>query len=119
MAAVNIFYRSLGIVASDLQCKLIPVHHYWAGYLEENGFKNSDLTLSDSRYPNEKGHEVIAEVVMNSLQGIFEGREQHSWCRIENCDVPVSQYCKSHFGVLVGDIRFQVVLHRASRQLLA
>jgi lysophospholipase L1-like esterase len=74
MDAVNIFYRSLGIVASDLQCKLIPVHHYWAGYLEENGLNNADLTLSDSRYPNEKGHKVIAEAVMNSLQSIVEAR---------------------------------------------
>jgi hypothetical protein len=72
MDAVNIFYRSLGIVATDLQCKLIPVQHYWAGYLEENGLKNTDLTLSDSRYPNEKGHEVIAQAVMNSLRRVLE-----------------------------------------------
>jgi hypothetical protein len=76
MDAVNIFYRSLGIVASDLQCKLIPVQHYWAGYLEENGLKNADLTLSDSRYPNEKGHEVIAGAVVNSLHKIITPRSR-------------------------------------------
>ena len=39
MATVNIFYRSLKIVASDMNCELIPVHHYWAGYLEEYALK--------------------------------------------------------------------------------
>ena len=76
MDAVNIFYRSLGIVASDLQCKLIPAHHYWAGYLEENGIKNADLTLPDSRYPNERGHEVIAGAVMNGLRKMLGTRKQ-------------------------------------------
>lgn len=58
---VNIYYRSLGIVAHDLDCQLIPVHTYWAGYLEELSISCKDLVLSDSRYPNERGHEVIAE----------------------------------------------------------
>ena len=57
MDAVNIFYRSLRIVASDLGCELIPIHNYWAGYLEENNLCSKDLVLSDSRYPNEKGHQ--------------------------------------------------------------
>lgn len=68
MNAVNIFYRSLRIVASDLGCELIPVHHYWAGYLEEHHLQSKDLVLSDSRYPNERGHQVIAEAVMTRLE---------------------------------------------------
>ncbi|PKN18080.1 MAG: hypothetical protein CVU71_11200 [Deltaproteobacteria bacterium HGW-Deltaproteobacteria-6] len=64
MHAVNIFYRSLRIVASDLGCKLIPVHLSWAGYLEEHHLENADLVLSDSRYPNEKGHQVMAETII-------------------------------------------------------
>lgn len=51
MDAVYIFYRSLLIVASDLGCELIPVHHYWAGYLEEHGLSSKDLVLSDPAYP--------------------------------------------------------------------
>ncbi|MCX5849234.1 MAG: SGNH/GDSL hydrolase family protein [Deltaproteobacteria bacterium] len=70
MDAVNIFYRSLRIVASDLGCELIPVHKYWAVYLEEHNLCSKDLVQSDSRYPNEKGHEVIAEAVMNRLNQI-------------------------------------------------
>jgi hypothetical protein len=60
MEAVNIFYRSLGIVAKDLGCELIPVHSYWAGYLAEHDLRSKDLVLSDSRYPNERGNAEIS-----------------------------------------------------------
>ena len=72
MDAVNIFYRSLRIVASDLHCELIPVHNYWAGYLEEQNLSSKDLVLSDARYPNERGHQVIAEAMMKSLSKILD-----------------------------------------------
>jgi hypothetical protein len=108
MDAVNIFYRSLRIVASDLDCELIPVHNYWAGYLEEQnlssgastagaggsfpkrdiprlaesiqppagagGFvqRGKDLVLSDSRYPNERGRQVIAEAMIKWLGNVFD-----------------------------------------------
>jgi lysophospholipase L1-like esterase len=71
MDAVNIFYRSLRIMANDLDCKLIPVHSYWDGYLEEHNLCSTDLVQSDSRYPNERGHEVIAEAVIKNLNDIF------------------------------------------------
>ena len=65
--AADIFYRSLRIVAQDLGCRLIPVHSYWDGYLEEHHLHNKDLVLADSRYPNERGHQVIAEAMMKWL----------------------------------------------------
>jgi lysophospholipase L1-like esterase len=71
MDAVNIFYRSLRIMANDLDCKLIPVHSYWNGYLEEHNLCSMDLVQSDSRYPNECGHEVIAEAMIKNLNKIF------------------------------------------------
>lgn len=71
MDAVNIFYRSLRIVASDLCCELISVHSYWAGYLEEYNLSNKDLVQSDSRYPNEQGHEIIAEAMIKQLSKLF------------------------------------------------
>ncbi len=70
MDAVYIFYRSLRIVATDLGCTLIPVHSYWAGYLEEYNLCNMDLTLEDSRYPNEHGHQVMADAMMKWLDNI-------------------------------------------------
>ena len=72
MDTVNIYYRSLKIVASEMDCELIPVHSYWAGYLEEHGLRNKDLVLSDPRYPNEMGHRIIAEAVMKGLNKIIE-----------------------------------------------
>lgn len=71
MDAINVFYRSLRIVATDMSCELIPVHSYWAGYLQEYNLCNDDLVLSDVRYPNERGHKVIAAAVMNSLDSIL------------------------------------------------
>lgn len=72
MDTVNIYYRSLRIVASEMNCEFIPVHYYWAGYLEEHGLRNKDLVLSDPRYPNERGHRIIAEAVMKGLNKIIE-----------------------------------------------
>ncbi|MRR14530.1 SGNH/GDSL hydrolase family protein, partial [archaeon] len=68
MEAVNIFYRAAREVAVDLECSLVPVHTYWAGYLNNNGLTNKDLVLSDTRYPNEHGHRVIAEAVRLRLE---------------------------------------------------
>ncbi|KQC07123.1 MAG: hypothetical protein APR62_06945 [Smithella sp. SDB] len=78
MDAVNIFYRSLRIVASDLACELIPLHSYWTGYLEEHNLCNRDMVLPDSRYPNERGHEIIAEAMLKWLNKIFEDRQQNN-----------------------------------------
>ncbi len=74
MEAVDIFYRSLRIVAGDLNFVFIPVHVYWAGYLEDHRLLSSDLVLADERYPNERGHQVIAEAMMKWLEHIKEGR---------------------------------------------
>jgi lysophospholipase L1-like esterase len=67
MASVDIFYKSLRIVAEDLGCKWIPAHSYWAGYLADHHLRSADLVLSDSRYPNEHGHRVIAQSVIEWL----------------------------------------------------
>ena len=77
MDAVYIFYRSLRIVASNLDCELIPVHNYWAGYLEQNNLCSKDLVLSDSRYPNERGHQVIAEAILTWLSKNFDHRQNN------------------------------------------
>lgn len=71
MAAVDIFYSSLRIVAVDLNCKSISLDRYWTGYLAKSWLTNADLILSDPRYPNEKGHEVIAEAILKALYRIL------------------------------------------------
>jgi lysophospholipase L1-like esterase len=73
MDAINIYYQAIREVSVDLACHMIPIHTYWAGYLEKSGFKNSDLTQYDERLPNEKGHEIFATAVTAILKTtIFE-----------------------------------------------
>lgn len=67
MEAVNIFYRSLRIVAVDLDCQSISLDRYCVGYLAKHHLSASDLVLSDPRYPNEKGHEFMAEAILKAL----------------------------------------------------
>ncbi|MFO7570244.1 MAG: hypothetical protein R6W75_10645, partial [Smithellaceae bacterium] len=66
------FYRSLRIVADDLECELIPIDTRWAGYLQDHHLQSWDLVLPDARYPNDKGHQVVAKSVMSSLNRIIE-----------------------------------------------
>ena len=72
MEAVEIFYRAIREVCSEMDCVLIPVHTFWAGQLMEEGIKNSELVQDDSRYPNEKGHEIFAEAIYRTLKAFFE-----------------------------------------------
>lgn len=67
MEAVNIYYRTIREVALDLGCGLIPVHTFWAGYVAENGLHTGELVLADARYPNDKGHEIIAGAIAGHL----------------------------------------------------
>jgi len=65
--AVEIFYRVIREVSVDLSCRLIPLHTIWAGVLQETGLRNADLLQADCRYPNDKGHEIIAEVILRDV----------------------------------------------------
>lgn len=71
MDTIYIYYRAIREVAEDLHCLLIPVHVFWMGYIEEHGFVISDFVQQDCRYPNERGHELYAEVVLNRLHEIY------------------------------------------------
>jgi hypothetical protein len=68
MEAVNIYYRSLRIVAKDLLCDLIPIDSLWAGFICEKVMKSSELCLADTRYPNERGHELFADFIYDYLK---------------------------------------------------
>ena len=71
MDAINIYYRTIREVCVDLGCELIPVHTYWAGYLQDHGMANTHLVQKDARLPNGRGHEVIAEAVLKPLDRIL------------------------------------------------
>jgi hypothetical protein len=71
MDAVNIYYRTIREVCLDLDCEMVPVHTYWAGYLQDYGLANTELVQKDCRLPNERGHEVFAEVIIQRLKRIM------------------------------------------------
>jgi lysophospholipase L1-like esterase len=71
MDAVNIYYRTIREVCIDLDCEMVPVHTYWAGYIQDYGLSNTDLVQKDCRLPNERGHEVFAEVIIQRLKRII------------------------------------------------
>jgi lysophospholipase L1-like esterase len=72
MEAAEIFYRAIREVCTDLGCILVPVHTFWAGQLAETGIRTSDLVQQDSRYPNEKGHEIFADAIKRTLESYFD-----------------------------------------------
>lgn len=39
MDAVYIYYRTIREVCQDLDCEMIAVHTWWAGYLQERALK--------------------------------------------------------------------------------
>jgi hypothetical protein len=71
MAAVNIYYRTIREVAADLDCRMIPVHTAWAGYLLDQGLPNAALLQDDVRLPNERGHELYASILARCVDGIL------------------------------------------------
>jgi lysophospholipase L1-like esterase len=71
MTAVNIYYRAIREVASDLYCDIIPVHIFWVGYLHSRGLNNSEYVQTDTRLPNARGHEIFAEAFIWKLNRIL------------------------------------------------
>ncbi len=68
MEMIYIYYRVIREVAVDLLCDMVSVHVFWMGIIEELGNSISDYVLKDCRYPNERGHELYADVVWHKLK---------------------------------------------------
>lgn len=54
-------------VALDLQCKLATVHIEWMNYLYKTRNSLANLLSDDERYPNERGHKLIAKAIQRKL----------------------------------------------------
>lgn len=67
MDAVDVFTRTVREVALDMNCLLATVHIEWINYLFETGKSLNTLLTDDDRYPNEKGHALIAEAIKKKL----------------------------------------------------
>ncbi len=68
MDAVNIYYRTIREVSTDLHCTMIPVHTIIAGRLMEKNMDINDIILEDDRYLNEQGHALFAEIIIGHLE---------------------------------------------------
>lgn len=75
MDTMEIYYRTIREVALDLHCRLIPIHLFWYGYLEENKMSLMELLLQDTRYPNEIGHQLYSKIVFDTIQRIKESMQ--------------------------------------------
>jgi len=71
MNSVSIYYRTIREVSVELHCEMVPIHTYWAGYLDDHHLENVTLVQEDVRYPNERGHEIFAHAVMARLDRII------------------------------------------------
>lgn len=67
MDAVDVFTRTVREVALDMNCLLATVHIEWINYLYETGENIETLLTLDDRYPNEKGHALIAQAIKKKL----------------------------------------------------
>jgi hypothetical protein len=72
MNIMQMYYRVIREVASNLDCDFIPVHTYWAAYIQSRCLSNSAFLQSDVRYPNDRGHNIFAEAFIWKLNRILE-----------------------------------------------
>jgi len=67
MEAFEIYTRLIREVAFDLHCALATVHLEWMNYCYVTGNPVKTLLQDDERYPNEKGHSLIAQAIKKKL----------------------------------------------------
>lgn len=67
METVSVYTRTVREVALDMNCLLATVHIEWFDYLERTGNPVNSLLGDDERYPNENGHELIAQAIKKKL----------------------------------------------------
>ncbi len=64
---IMIYNRVMREVAIDLDCRLLPLHTYWAGLILDNTYTIDDILQEDDRYPNENGHAIYAEMIIRNI----------------------------------------------------
>lgn len=70
MDEVYIYYRALREIAVDMDCFLLPIHIIWDGLINDNEYRHSDLVQNDVRFPNEAGHLIYANALINLIHQI-------------------------------------------------
>ena len=77
MQPAYFYYQIIRDVCLDLGCEMVPVHAFWNGLIMERGLRHADLVQENVLYPNERGHEIIAEAIIHRLERIVP-REKHT-----------------------------------------
>lgn len=70
MQPASFYYQIIRDVCTDLDCVVVPVHCYWRGMMMEKGLAHPDLLQENVLYPNERGHEIFAEAIINRLESM-------------------------------------------------
>jgi hypothetical protein len=68
MQPAYFYYQIIRDVCMDLGCGMVPVHAHWNGMLMEQGLKHQDLVQENVLYPNERGHEIFTEALIQRLE---------------------------------------------------
>jgi hypothetical protein len=70
------YYQIIRDVCGDLGCELVTVHAQWNQLVMEKGLAHSDLVQENVLYPNERGHEIFAEALIQRLERMVSGRRR-------------------------------------------
>lgn len=68
MQPASFYYQIIRDVCHDLGCEMVPVHSHWNRYMQEQGLMHRDLVQTNVLLPNERGHIIFAEAIINRLE---------------------------------------------------
>lgn len=72
MEMIYAYYKSIIEISMDLLCYLIPIHAIMTSYIADQYYTISDFVQIDYCYPNEKGHEIYANAILNKLKVVMQ-----------------------------------------------
>lgn len=72
MERVESITNTVRDVAFDMKCYLATVHIEWMNYMYETGNNITTLLTNDERYPNELGHQLIAQAIKRKLTSVLQ-----------------------------------------------
>jgi hypothetical protein len=68
MQPAYFYYQIIRDVCIDMGCEMVPVHSCWDRHIREQGLMHKDLLQKNVLHPNERGHAIFAEVMINRLE---------------------------------------------------
>jgi len=78
MQPAYFYYQIIRDVCGDLGGEMVPVHTYWNGMVMERGLRHEVLVQENVLYPNERGHEIFAQALIQRLERILSVRKREA-----------------------------------------